>query len=273
MFQNTCIPEEDIHLINLPQTVTALMKVFVQHSPLFLSLYVNQERQLFSRNVDLSADEMFRKLMKLDGKTTNLLFSTDDYNRLIVAIISKIKASHLRFVETMETEEMKVFELTKWLFAPMRLNTATIPEEMKKKMLRVWLSLVFTLPISASINSSIAKTLPRIAKDISSFTKIIVQADYTINHAVLIKFSEMGDDAIEAALSPVGDKTNDTFRIIRSLTIMMLNYSIDIYRKFCPNIDLCRSVYPEYDGAWVDPLDSLVMVQTRKITEIYQHLD
>ena len=276
-FDSKITPDEDPFLRNIDQVLSAITKTFLNKLPLFISLFIRQSKQLFSRfNISLSptGDRIFNSLRQASKKETNIVFSDDEFRQICICLINNCKPYLLRSISSsIEDDEEKAFEITKWLFIPMRINVKTIPEDEKHILMKSWFSTIFTLPLWTNYLTSYSKAYPNVVKSALSFQHGVINKDLEPNVQIIDKLSTLSGDTIDAAISTIRKTDNPTFTLIRTFMIIVLITSTDILRKLCPNISACISICPNYDGGWLDPLDSLVSQQITKIGKLIERLE
>ena len=270
-------PDEDPFLRNIDQVLSTVAKTFIYKLPLFVQLFIRQSKQLFSRFTvvqGIDGSNVFNALNQVAQKQTNLLLIDEDLNGIYAHLLTVAKPSLLRAIpSSVAAEEDRVFEIVKWLFIPMRINTKTIPVEEKHSLLKAWFSTVFTLPLYADYLNYYSKLYPNVVKSAIAFQRGIINKDYEPNVAVIDKLVSLNGDTIDAALSTIRKSNNNTFVLIRAYVVMMLITSNDVLRKLCPNINSCKAICPSYDGAWLAPLDTLVSAQLSSLSKLIERME
>lgn len=270
-------PDEDPFLRNIDQVISTVTKTFIFKLPIFIQLFIRQSKQLFSRfNAvqGIDGSNIFNSLNQISQKQTNLLISDEDLNGIYAHLLSVAKPTLLRAIpSSISTDEDRVFEIVKWLFIPMRINTKTIPIDEKHNLLKAWFSTVFTLPLNSDYLNYYSKLYPNIVKSAIAFQRGVINKDFEPNMQVIEKLVSLSGDTIDAALSTIRKSNNSTFVLIRAYVVIFLITSNDVLRKLCPNINSCKAICPSYDGAWLAPLDTLVSAQLSTLSKSIERME
>ena len=259
------------------QVISTVIKTFIFKLPIFIQLFIRQSKQLFSRfNAvqGIDASNIFNSLNQISQKQTNILLSDEDLNGIYAHLLSVAKPTLLRAIpSSISTDEDRTFEIVKWLFIPMRINTKTIPIDEKHNLLKSWFSTVFTLPLNGEYLNYYSKLYPNIVKSAIAFQRGIINKDFEPNMQVIEKLVSLNADTIDAALSTIRKSNNNTFILIRAYVVIFLITSNDVLRKLCPNINSCKAICPSYDGAWLAPLDTLVSAQLSILSKSIERME
>lgn len=275
-FESKVDPSEEPFLRELPSIISIVVRSFLQHLDIFVNLYRRQEKTLFQGVLDGS--KLFNSIysmMQLSKSSSSATINDEEFNTLISSLVSRIgQASTInRYITSLnpQTDIDKVFEVVKWLIVPIRLNTRTIPSNERELILKSWFSIVFTLPLNPEYITGYSNAYPIHSESANTLFRTVL-SDSSQARSAISQIQSLGDEIINAALSS-GRITNNTYRVIRGVTVMFIITSVDIIQKFCPNLSSCIAVCSEFDGRWIEPLDMVVNDQLQTISRYIQRLE
>ena len=78
----------------------------------------------------------------------------------------------------------------------------------------------------------------------------------------------MRHDFIVKSLQTSYTTSNSMMVYLRVYTNTLLLVSIEILKKWCPNISECMRINPDFDGQWINPFDMIVNEQISFIQDM-----
>ena len=161
--------EEDPFLTNINDLIKVLSRLLFKNLDIFVSMLAYQSRELFSKSTKLTfytadAGDIYQSFRMRypdarNGKSRCIL-TDQEFNRLAMSFSEQLKSfTKLNtFTEQYEDYSTKMWEACKYLIIPVRINPSTIPKEEKERILRLWLSSAFTLPLLDAYNEKYANS-------------------------------------------------------------------------------------------------------------------
>lgn len=275
-------------LINLDKTINILCRVFVKNLKLFLRMYYAQSTQILNRYskatfFDLDAGDMFNNYICLypsaKNPENNVLITDKDFRQITFSfyeILKTPKFSQLRVLTDEHKDDyvMTMWECCKYLIIPIRLNYQTIPPIEKENVLRKWISTVFTLPFFNIYTDRYSEIYPHSVELLQKLYSIFVlnkDGNFSFTEAS-DRIEKLDDKVIDSFIGPLSSESNLTDTAIRMFVVVMLYSSIDIVKKYCPNIHECKQINPGYSGSWINSFDNIVSEQIRKISSVINNI-
>lgn len=267
------------YLKNLPKVICRLI---VKNISVFIRLFYNQYYYIYkilnkTNSYGSDAGDIFHgfeTLLKNNPANEKVILNNRDYIAIISQLLEEFKdfPNINSIAEQYEKPFDKVWNIFRLMIIPIRVNGSTIPIDDRKKILRIWLSTAFTLPLLDSYNERYIvnkRTLSALRSIFSAFG-----VNFSKNYEENPKFTEenfrkiesSSNAAIDLYVSPV-NSSSTTQKIFRTYTYLVFLASIEIMRKTCFNLDKCKEVNPAYDGCWIHVFDDCVNSQIKKIQE------
>lgn len=272
--------EKEPYLIHLNDVLKILLRVLMKNIDIFAKLQYYQLEELFTGSNKLmltnDAGDIYQYLrMKFltgrDEKYKSIL-NDNEFNLICMVFTEQIKdfPSIYSFANIHTNAFDKVWDICKYLIIPIRLNPATIPRNERERILRLWLSIIFTLPINKSYNNrylSYGSSVEQLRYLYDVLKPTEIKDGNPIFDASKIKIiSETKNELIDQIVSPTTLKSQVAV-IFRTYLFISLRVCIEVIRKSCPNLKECKMVNADYDGEWLHPFDEFVSGQIKKICD------
>lgn len=276
--------EEDPFLTNINDLIKVLSRLLFKNLDIFVSMLAYQSRELFSKSTKLTfytadAGDIYQSFRMRYPDTRNgksrCILTDQEFNRLAMSFSEQLKSfTKLNtFTEQYEDYGTKMWEACKYLIIPVRINPSTIPKEEKERILRLWLSSAFTLPLLDAYNEKYANSYQDSILAVRNLNHVFMIAtkpeeEPRLNVEKLNDISRLPTSVADVCVSPVSAGKNKIDKAFRTYMYMILLASIEIIRKPCPNLKECKNINPDYDGACINPFDEYVGMQIKKIQEV-----
>lgn len=224
------------------------------------------KEQSFEGCDKLDAGDIFNGLMIKNYSGTDHPDELSNEDLMAIASVFKQqieKQPHLKIYAMNSTDPINcLFDILHYMFIPIRLDVETIPDSIKLQSLRKWLTLVMTLPFQFIYSSQYEKSINGITF-LQEATEKMLSSDH-----VLIRISSVQPEFIVKTIAR-NHTSNTTQRFIRLVGHMVIILSIEILRKYCPNILECCRINPSYNGVWLNlAFDNIFQQQVSELTKI-----
>lgn len=276
--------EKEPFLLNIKDLTRVLCRLLIKNLDIFMRLYFYQLKDTYSRSNKLTfyttdagdVYQSFRMRFPSNKNTVSkILLMDNDFARLCLAFAKECESiSNLKIWTDQYSDNIeKMWEACKYLIIPVRINPTTIPVEERERILRFWLSTIFTLPLVEQYNEKYAvyrdsisalRMLYRALKDTSKEGE-----DFpSFNTQKVNKLSSMPDEVMDICVAPVKAGTSAICKTFRTYMYIALLASIEIIRKPCPNLRECKAVNPTFQGDCLSLFDDYVNNQIQKIKDV-----
>lgn len=277
--------EREPFILNVKDLTKVLCRLLIKNLDIFMRLYFYQLKDIFSSSNKLmfytsDAGDIYQSFRMRFAETKNtsvrVILLDNDFNRLALSFSEEIKSfSNLAmFADQYENISEKMWEACKYLIIPVRINPTTIPVEERERILRLWLSTAFTLPLLDAYNDKYAQVYQKsisVLRNLYKALKINSKEAEDAPSFNIAKINELGSipvnlmDLYVSPIKPGGGKLDKTFRTYMYIVLLS---SIEIIRKPCPNLRECKSVNPNFQGDCLSLFDDYVNAQIKKIQEV-----
>jgi hypothetical protein len=159
-----------------------------------------------------------------------------------------------------------MWALCKYFFVPVRLNDMTIPREIRVISLRKWLSIVFVLPFIRDYGEKFTNVIPNIYNVSSVYEKFVN------DHTQIDKIMSQDDRLAIKCIGTAYPKMS-VIKFIRTFMHALLMCTTEILKRYCPNYHRCVQINPNYDGAWINPFDSIYTEQYSELMKLISHVE
>ena len=148
---------------------------------------------------------------------------------------------------------------TKYFYIPVRLDVASVPEQKQKDFAKWWISTVSLLLYVHNYTIKFGTIIPTLDTYYQCLETISSRPE------VLDKFKTITLEKIQSYLTHKYDPSSKGGIFYITMMKLIYNICIEIIRKFCPNYEDTKMINPNYDGAWLSPLDTDVLSQIKQI--------
>lgn len=248
--------QDDPIFVNMDETLRGLSYIYFKYYSVWNKLknrYNELQYNVSSGKND--AGYIYNKSIVLG---TDFDLPADTYKIILNGFKLYMSSTKMKnYVSTDIDEESYAWSLCHYFFVPVRLIRGTIPKQTRFFMLKRWLTTCMTLPRVNPYTNKFKDVIGRFeemqqkTKTLDELPNKIQQIENTISKTFI-------DNTItKKRIATV----NDSMLILRVSMNVFVLASVEILRKFCPNYEECSKVNPDYNGAWIDPLDSLCSSQ------------
>lgn len=148
---------------------------------------------------------------------------------------------------------------TKYLYIPVRIDISTIPEDKQKEYAKYWLSCISLLLYVRNYSIKFNTVIPTLDTYYQCLESTNTRPE------LIDKFKAIKLEQIQSYLTHKFDPSHKAAIFYATMMKIIYNASIEIIRKFCPNYPAVKYINPNYDGAWLSPLDYDVNNQIKQI--------
>lgn len=265
-------------LVHIGDLLKVLCHVLLHNLDIFMRVYYFQTHELYDRSSKLeffSTDagdvyQNFRMMFPAAPYASRVVISDQDFDAILITFSQAIKQfpSIASYVGDVPREQM--WEACKWLILPVRINASTVPPSERERMLRLWLSTVFTLPMldayteRYSIYPKSLTALRNLYRSLKLAGNGQVETNPGFDQSKITVLTSMDIRITNSFVSPIRANSS-TDRTFRTFMYVLLMCCIEVIHKPCPRLKEARSIYPEYSGECMNPLDSFVNEQIKII--------
>jgi hypothetical protein len=155
----------------------------------------------------------------------------------------------------------------KYLFIPVRISVSTIPDNLLRILLRVWLSVIMILPFKMDYIHKYSNIL--------YYTDSYIKCLGTLNsiehiNVVMNHFKNTNDLEYKVISKTEATHLKGTHIFVKLFSRLVIHSTIEIMDYFCPNIKKCKEINPNFDGRWLSPFDNDYRQQLNQINKIEQ---
>jgi len=269
--------KDDPKFIHIDETLKCLTYVFIRHLDIFIYLCqctVNSGIDWTSTKDNIDAGRVFNNLLVIspnDSNVANKTELTDEQFKTIVltfnAFIARNKSLKI-YNQTIEITDPidKMWSLCHYLFVPVRLQDDTIPRNIKINSLRKWLTVAFTLPFIPNYTNKYMNAINNVQYIQMIYEKLV--SDPT----KIQRIKSLDVSFISKTISRTYNNNNPSQIFTRVYMNIMLMASVEIMKKYCPNYPECCVINPNYDGAWLNPVDPIYNEHLVELNNLTQYL-
>ena len=197
------------------------------------------------------------------------LYTEQEFNDLCLSFKNSLAMNRtFNALSNRFPEPIKCFiYFTKYFYIPVRMDIASIPDNKQKDFARYWIStvslLLYVRTYSIKFNTIIGTldTYYQCLESIASRPEIVQ------------RFEGIRLEQIQSYLTHKFDAKHITAIFYATMMKLIYNMSIEIIHKFCPNYPETKLINPNYDGAWLSPLDTDVFAQVKQIQSCIDNIN
>lgn len=277
--------EREPFILNIKDLTKVLCRLLIKNIDIFLRIYFWQLKDIFSSSNKLTfytsdAGDVYQsfRMRFSEAKNTSarVILLDNDFNRLGLSFSEEIKSfpNLSMFTDQYETNPEKMWEACKYLIIPVRINPTTIPVEERERILRLWLSTAFTLPLLDAYNDKYAQVYQKSVLALRNLYKVLKINSKEAEDAAsfnMAKINELGSiptNLMDLYVSPIKTGNGKLDKTFRTYMYIVLLSSIEIIRKPCPNLRECKNINPNFQGDCLSLFDDYVNAQIKKIQEV-----
>ena len=158
------------------------------------------------------------------------------------------------------------FEFLHYLYIPVRVDTSTLSNDIKINSLRKYITVIMFLPYLSSYTDRYLSAINNIEFMQRVHTNIL-SAKHGVSN-IATEMMKMKNEFIVKSLQTSYTTTNTMMVYLRVYTNIIILTSIEILKKWCPNITECMRINPDFDGQWINPFDIIVNEQISTIQDL-----
>ena len=217
------------------------------------------------------------RIIKTSDFNSTIIHAGDVYNNIFVSEqgindedLKKIATDFKLITETNNKLKNYVyddpienlFELTKFFFIPVRLDTSTLNESLRYKSLKSFISTITTL----EFNSIYLSKYTTIINNLQTLQKL---ANMIVNSSGMVeKIEKLQESFILDSLGNIYNTKNSTQIFIRTFGMLLIQVFIEIIKRYNPIIQECIKINPSYNGEWVNPFDPIFNEQISDVRKM-----
>jgi hypothetical protein len=251
----------DPKYIHIQDTFRILGYLFVHHLDVWKNAAKKME-QVYSSN-PLNAGNVYKSFMLID---TTEIFNEQAFRTIQNTFTTALSSTSLKNYVSIDKEIM--FECCKYFFIPCRLNTDTIPNNIKEISLRNWLLVIMTIPFSRMYCDKYYTIVDNIPFLYTVYDQL-EQSDKINGFINTLKFEWIKNNAMCEAYTTA----HATQVFIRVFIHVSLLASIEILKVYNPTIIDANVYNPNYDGTWIIPMDPTHMEHLNKLHELFKFVN
>lgn len=271
--------EKDPYLNNLKDVLKLLCRVLIKNFGVFLTLHFYQFRDIFGKSSKLSiydtdAGDIYQafRMKFVDAKNNNVyssILKDDDFSSILLTFSQQLNDfPNIRtFTDQYDSYVEKMWEVCKNLILPVRINPSSINPRERERILRLWLSTAFTLPLLEAYTEKYLG--PKSMKIIIGMYKTLKTSDDDRNPSFSITkvnaIISLPTQYIDVYVAPVAPPNNKLAEIFRVYMYLVITASTQIINKPCPNLKQCKEINPNFKGDCIWCMDLYVKDQIQKI--------
>ena len=261
--------KDDVKYINLDISLRALVYSLIKMINTCVSL-VNA--QTYEINDNTTAGTLYNGIYATHPYSTNTTYTDEiqdkEFNAFCV-IFKNIMDEDSRFgiyAKQIQDPRLCAFEFLHYLYIPVRVDVSTLSDDIKINSLRKYITVVMFLPYLTPYTDRYLSAINNIEFMQKVHTNII-----TVNGSITTiaqQMMNMTHEFIIKSLQTSYTTSNSMMVYLRVYTNIIVLASIEILKKWCPNISECMRINPDFDGQWINPFDIIVNEQIAFIQDL-----
>lgn len=275
-------------LIRISDVTKVLCRTLIKNLDIFMRLFFYQSRDIYGRSTKLTfytsdAGDIYQsfrmKYPDCKNKISRVILMDSDFARVSLVFVEEVKkfTTLNTFTEGIENPTEVMWEVLKYMMIPVRINPGTIPANERERILRLWLSTVFTLPLLDAYNEKHANIYQKAVSALRNLYKAVKQGNDkedipTFNTKTMGDLASIPPEVVDYYVSPITPGKNKLDLTFRTYMYVAMHAMIEIIRKPCPNLKECKNINPDYKGDCIEMFDDCVNAQIKKIQEVIKVL-
>ncbi len=262
--------KDDPKYIHLDTTLRIVVTTLIKQLEVCNKLVNNQtyDRDL----VDITASNIYNNLYSSHPFSSNTNFSDEIMDNDLLNFCTVFKnmmdedTSLGLSSKQIQDPRLCMFNFVHYMFIPVRVDIASLSDDVKINSLRKWITVISTLPFIEQYLQKYINAVTNMDTMIGIVSKILSSED------IRSKLIGMDSKFIFKSIAPRDTTKNTSQVFLRLLGNLVILISIEVMKKWCPNIRECMSANPDYDGSWLNPFDTMVNDQVNEIQKISHQL-
>lgn len=262
--------KDDPKYIHLDDTLRITVATLIKHLNVCHTLVTNQtyDKDL----IDLTGSNIYNNLYVSHPFSSNTNFTDEIVDNDFLAFCTIFKNmmdennSMGIYSKQIQDPCLCVFNFVHFLFIPVRVDINSLSDDIKINSLRKWVTVIMTLPF-------IEQYLQRYINAVTNMdTMIGIAARINGSEDIRNRFMNVDSKFIFKSIATHYTSSNPSQVFIRLFANLVILISIEVLKKWCPNIRECMSANPDYDGLWLNPFDTIVNDQVIYIQKLAHQL-
>lgn len=265
--------KNDPRWIHLETTIKVLTYCLIQKINTCISLINAQQ---YSIDESTTAGTLYNGIYVTHPYSSNTQFTDEildnDFKEFCIifkSTMDQVTGPLSSISQTIDDPFMCTFDFLHFLFIPVRVDISTLSTDIKINSLRKFLTVIMFLPYMESYTERYLTAINNV-----EFVQKVHSTISDINNKSNIaeQMINMKYEFINKSLQPWYTSNNSMMIYLRVYTNIVLLICIEIMKKWCPNINECMRINPDFDGTWVNPFDTIVNEQLQVIQEMAAHI-
>ena len=260
---------DDTKYINLDISLRALVFTLIKMMTTCISL---TNTQTYEINDNTTAGTLYNGIYATHPYSTNTT-STDEiqdkeFNSFCV-IFKNVMDEDARlglYSKQIQDPRLCAFEFLHYLYIPVRVDVSTLTDDIKINSLRKYITVIMFLPYITAYTDRYLSAINNI-EFMQRVHSNILNTKLGISN-VAQQMMNMRYDFIVKSLQTSYTTSNSMMVYLRVYTNIIILVSIEVLKKWCPNISECMRINPDFDGQWINPFDIIVNEQISSIQDL-----
>lgn len=159
------------------------------------------------------------------------------------------------YASAVEDPRLCTFEFLHYFFIPVRCDVTSLSNDIKVNSLRKYLSVIMFLPFMQQYTNRYITAINN-CEFLQRVNSTLLEGSNIAEQMKTMKY-----DFIAKSLQVSYTTTNSMMIYLRVYTNVVLLCSIEILKLWCPNINECIRINPDFNGSWINPFDMMVNEQ------------
>lgn len=258
--------KNDPKWLQLDTTVRVLIYSLIQHINTCVNL-INAQQYVIDDST--TAGVLYNGIY-----VTHPFTNTNNYNDEIsdndftnIAIVFKNEMDKNQklgmYSQSVQDPRLCMFEFVHYLYIPVRVDISTLSYDIKINSLRKYLTVIMFLPYMTQYTDRYVSAINNL-----EFMQKVHDTLSNKNNNIAQQMMTMKPEFIYKSLQTSYTITNNMMVYLRVYTNIIILISIEIMKKWCPNIAECMRINPDFDGNWINPFDTIVNEQIGYVQDI-----
>ena len=260
---------DDTKYINLDISLRVLIFTLIKTINTCVSLVNAQQYEI---NDNTTSGTLYNGIYATHPYSTNTL-STDEiqdkeFNAFCMIFKNTMDDDQRLGIYSKQIQDPRLctFEFLHYLYIPVRVDVSTLSDDIKINSLRKYITVIMFLPYLTQYTDRYLRAINNV-----EFMQKVHSNIITINGSIsniAQQMMNMRYDFIVKSLQPTYTISNTMMVYLRVYTNIIILVSIEILKKWCPNISECMRINPDFDGQWINPFDIIVNEQISFIQDL-----
>lgn len=262
--------KDDPKYINLDISLRVLITALIKNMRISARLL---QAQNYTIDAETTAGNIYNGLYITHPSSSNTN-STDeindiDFNSFCVIFKNIMDETKLGvYSKPINDPRLCTFEFLHYLFIPVRADVSTLSTDIKINSLRKYITVLMFLPYMEDYIERYLEAINNMEFVKNVHSAIIQDVNGKGSTNIVEQMVNMKYDFISKCLQTSYTTSNTMMVYIRVYTNIIILSSIEILKKWCPNINECIRINPDFDGSWINSFDTIVNEQLQYIQDL-----